>query len=121
MHELSIAQSLIDLLSEQLADEPAARVAVVHLKIGELSGVVPAALSSAFAIARQGTALDGAELKIESVAPRIWCDRCDTEQPAVSLQNMACVVCGQPSADVRTGRELEVTQMEIVEESPDAV
>lgn len=121
MHELSIAQSLIDLLNEQLADQLPARVVAVHVKVGELSGVVPAALASAFAVATQGTALGGAELKIESVAPRIWCDGCGSEQPAVSLQNMTCTVCGRPSADVRAGRELEVTQLEIVEESSDAV
>ena len=117
MHELSIAQSLVDLLSEQLVDHEHAKVTTVLVRVGELSGVVPAALSSGFAVASQGTALHGARLKIELVAPRIWCDRCAAEQPASSVQNLVCVECGQPSNDVRAGRELDVTHMEIAEET----
>ena len=124
MHELSIAQSLIELLSDQLADYAPARATNVIVQVGELSGVVPAALLTAFTIARQGTPLQSATLTIEPVRPRIWCDRCVAEQPAESVQNLACTVCGQPSNDVRAGRELDVTHMELIDpprEPADAV
>ena len=47
MHELSIALSILDLVAEQAERQPG-RIVAVHVKLGALAGVVPAALRSAF-------------------------------------------------------------------------
>ena len=73
MHELSVAQRLVELVCEEVRAERACRVTVVHLRLGPLSGVVAEALLFAFDSATAGTRLDGAKLAIEPVEPAVSC------------------------------------------------
>ena len=56
--------SLAELVEEQLADEPAAAVIAVDIRIGALSSVVPEALQFAWEPVSRGTRLQGSELRI---------------------------------------------------------
>ena len=69
MHELSIALRLVELVEEQLRNEPAeTTVNAVDIRVGELSSVVPDALHFAWGPATDGTRLQGATLRITPVA-----------------------------------------------------
>jgi hydrogenase nickel incorporation protein HypA/HybF len=122
MHELSIAISMIEVAAEQLEAHCGgdARIDAIHLKLGPLSGVVKEALLGAFELAREGTPLAGARLLIEDVPVTILCPRCRGPRAVESIQEMRCRACGTPSADVLTGRELEVFALEICDEQPAA-
>jgi len=113
MHELSIAMSILDLVEEEAARQGDARVAVVHLKLGPLSGVVKEALLSAFDLAREDTDLKDCELIIEEIPIVVHCPACGTKQSVISMQNMCCATCATPTPEVLTGRELEVCAMEL--------
>ena len=115
MHELSIALSIVEGVEETMASHAGARVAAVHIRLGPLSGVVAEALVSAYELAASGTDCEGSRLQIEDVPIRVFCAECKGEQPAISLQRMACAVCGNPSGDVRRGSELEVFALELME------
>jgi hydrogenase nickel incorporation protein HypA/HybF len=64
MHELSIAMSLIDVITETLIRENATGASRVSVEVGALSGVVPAALQTAFSTAIRGTELAACVLDI---------------------------------------------------------
>lgn len=64
MHELSIAMSLLDVITETLIRENATGASRVTVEVGALSGVAPEALRTAFAAAVRGTELDGCRLDI---------------------------------------------------------
>jgi hydrogenase nickel incorporation protein HypA/HybF len=114
MHELSVAQNLVDLIAEQLAAGPAvARVRTVRVRVGALSGVVPAALRSAWPAAARGTPFRRAVLQIDEEPVVLWCGACAAERPARGVQSLRCATCGAPSADVRGGRELELVSLEV--------
>lgn len=121
MHELSIAQSLIELVEEQLVHEQQlvhehdVQVKSLRVRVGRLSGVLPQALMSAFLVARQGTLVSRATLEIDDVAPTIWCGQCDREQPAKSVQALVCGQCASPGERVIAGRELELLSIEVVD------
>ena len=70
MHELSIALSMIDMASEEVLRHGGGRVTALHLKLGQLSGVVKEALTFSYEIACQGTALEGSQLIIEETEGR---------------------------------------------------
>jgi hydrogenase nickel incorporation protein HypA/HybF len=113
MHELSIALGIVDAAAEESGRRGARRVAAVHLKVGPLSGVVPAALRSAFELAReQEETLAAAELVIEAVPVAAFCPACAAER-AVPFPELRCPACGGPTPDVTRGRELEVVALEI--------
>jgi len=113
VHELSIAMSIIDIACEEAHRLAAQRVRAVHLKLGQLSGVVRRALESAYEMAVEQSEISGARLVIEEVPVAIYCRRCDGERPARSIQEMCCATCGEPSYEVVRGRDLEVVRMEI--------
>src|SRR5438270_13741918 len=113
MHELSIALAIVDVAAEEAARHGDAAVAAVHLRLGPLSGVVKEALSSAYELAREGSALATARLVIEEVPVVIFCPDCAADRTAASVQDLCCPVCGTAPARVVSGRELEVVALEI--------
>jgi hydrogenase nickel incorporation protein HypA/HybF len=113
MHELSIALSLIEVASEQIARRNLAQVEVVHLRLGELSGVVADALVFSFDVAAAGTALEGARLAIERVPVTVHCGGCNALRELPSNQRLQCPICGEPTPDVRRGREIELFALEV--------
>jgi hydrogenase nickel incorporation protein HypA/HybF len=113
MHELSIAMSILDVVEEESARHGDGRVAAVHLKLGPLSGVVKESLLAAFEMAREETPLKDCELLIEEIPIVVYCPVCATERSVVSIQNMCCAICASPTPEVLTGRELEVSAMEL--------
>jgi hydrogenase nickel incorporation protein HypA/HybF len=114
MHELSIALSIVDVAAEEAARR-GVKVAAVHLRLGPLSGVVKEALLSAWELAREGTALEGAGLKVEETPLLAKCPKCETTRPVVSVQWLCCAECGTPTPEVVSGRELEVAALEVGE------
>jgi hydrogenase nickel incorporation protein HypA/HybF len=113
MHELSIALNLLDIAAEEAQRRGAAQVFSIHLKLGPLSGVVKEALLSAYEMAREGSPLAEARLVIEDVPVTVHCLTCQADQPVVSIQELCCARCGTPSAEVVSGRELELVALEI--------
>ena len=112
MHELSIALGIVDVAAEEVGRR-GGRVVAVHVKVGPLSGVVPAALRSAFELAREPEpAVAAAELVIEEVPVVTRCPACAAER-AVPFPELRCPECGGPTPDVVRGRELEVVALEI--------
>jgi hydrogenase nickel incorporation protein HypA/HybF len=91
-------------------------VVAVHLRLGPLSGVVKEALLGAYGLASEASAVAGSRLVIEDVPVLAWCPACRADQPVVSIQNLCCRECGTPTAQVVSGRDLEVTAMEIADE-----
>jgi hydrogenase nickel incorporation protein HypA/HybF len=112
MHELSIALSILDFVEEE-SERQGGRVSAIHLKLGPLSGVVKEALVSAYELAREGTSLDQARLVVEEVPLVAWCPACSLQHTLPSVQELCCPVCGTPTPDVVSGRELEVVALEI--------
>jgi hydrogenase nickel incorporation protein HypA/HybF len=115
VHELSIACSIIDMACEESEQRGGVAVRAVHIRLGQLSGVVKSALLSAFELAREDSPLASARLVVEETPIVIRCAACETDTTLESPQSFCCSRCGTPSSDVRSGRELEVTALEIEE------
>lgn len=68
MHELSIAISILEIAEEESGRRGNALVEAIYLKLGDLSGVVKEALSSAFELAAEQSAFPHCRLVIEEIA-----------------------------------------------------
>ena len=108
MHELSIAQSVVDAVLERTGGR---HVTTVRLRVGRLSGVVPDALTFCFELATADTALDGARLEIEAPGGRAHCRDCDRDFDVDDLVLLCS--CGSADVEVVAGRELSVTSVEV--------
>jgi hydrogenase nickel incorporation protein HypA/HybF len=111
MHELSIALSILDVAEEE-AERRGLTVTGIHLKLGPLAGVSNDALLSAFELAREASPLATANLVIEEVPIRAVCPKCECERPVESIQMLRCVICGTPTGQIVSGRELEIVALE---------
>lgn len=113
MHELSIALSIIEGASEEAQKHEGAKVEAVHLKLGRLSGVVKDALLFSWEIACQGTMLENTRLEIEEIPVIAFCENCRAEKTIEAINNLVCPDCDQPTPEIISGRELQVTALEI--------
>lgn len=113
MHELAIAQSIVDAVEARAVECHAAHVKGVRLKIGEASGIVGDSLAFSFEMLT-GTIplLTGARLLIDSVPHRARCRHCDREF-AIANYIAQCPTCQEWSTDVVSGTELQIVEMEI--------
>lgn len=108
MHELAIADAVVSMALEQAAGR---RVSRVGMRIGYLRQVVPSSLRFGFELIARDTRAEGAELEIEHIPVRVWCEACGTESQAVALPLM-CAGCGGWDVAVRSGDEMLVDWIE---------
>ena len=109
MHELSITQSVVDAVLEKTGDRS---VTMVRVKVGRLAGVVPDAMMFCFDLVTAGTTLEGARLEIEQPPGRAHCRTCGDDFGLTSL--ILLCPCGSAEVEVITGRELQVSSVEVV-------
>ena len=115
MHELSIVASVVDTVTESLAAYPGARVLEVRLRVGVLASVVVDSLEFCWGIATDGTQLAGSKLVVTMVPILAHCAECAADVELEGVQSFRCPRCGQPSSDLRQGRELDIESYEIDE------
>jgi len=115
VHELSIALSILDVAGEEVERRGNVQVEAIYVRLGPLSGVVKEALISAYELAREQTPFASARLVIEDMPIVIFCNRCGTERPVHSLQEMRCAHCDAPADRIVQGRELQLSALELAE------
>jgi hydrogenase nickel incorporation protein HypA/HybF len=114
MHEFSLVVRLLEIAEEAARKEGADRIDAIHVAIGVLAGVVPEALEFAFGGARLGTRAADARLEVTYLPAIAYCAACQSEFELDNRFGIAvCPVCDTPSADLRQGRELHVTHLEV--------
>ena len=121
MHELSIAYSLVQAADESAKQAGVSSVKALYLQLGAMSGVVQDALLFSYDIAAQGTRLEGSELVIETLPVIVYCPNCKRESELENIQLFRCPQCGEPTGDIRQGREIDLVSLEIdddLEEDP---
>jgi len=118
MHELSIANALIDQVCEHAASSGAERVAAISIRMGALSGI-SRALYFCFPSASRGTICEGAILHIHEVPLTVMCTHCEAVKTPAALYNFRCPDCGRPTPKVLTGREMQLVSIELVAPSTD--
>ena len=112
MHELAIAQSIVEAVEAKACECNAAHVKGVRLKIGEASGVVTDSLTFCFEmLASLEPTLAGAQLLIDTMPHRAYCRYCACE---FSVTNFVaqCPTCKEWSNEIVSGTELQLLEME---------
>ena len=103
MHEIALAESMLDIVETTARKHAAHRVTRIRLEIGALSQVSPDALQFFFDAAAYGTLAEHARLDVLATPGEAWCMPCGA---AVQLAKRgdACPLVRKLPADRRTGR-----------------
>jgi hydrogenase nickel incorporation protein HypA/HybF len=115
MHELSIAQNILDIIGEHISGEQRGQIKSIKLKVGEQAGVVPESLEFCFNSLIDGTSLHGAVLEIERVPFMVKCSSCGRSSISES-GILFCSVCGGSDVVLISGNELQITAIEVLDE-----
>lgn len=116
MHELGIAASVLQEARQEAMRRPG-RLRKVKVRVGELSGVNPEALSFSFEVLARDARLEPLELEIESCARRQRCRTCD-KTFAVAGYDLTCPRCGAADTEFVSGDELELASLEMEDYEP---
>jgi hydrogenase nickel incorporation protein HypA/HybF len=110
MHEYSIVEALVSKVTDEAARHGATHVSRVRVQIGEMSGVEPELLATAYDTFRERTICEKAELVIVHI-PAVWaCCSCHTVGRRGEL--LRCAACGDPIR-LSTGDEIVLDQIEM--------
>lgn len=112
MHEMALAEGIVQLVEEAARREAAQCVKLVVLEIGRLSSVEPEALRFCFDAVAKGGIAHGAALEIIDVAGSGWCLACARTVPLAALYE-ACPECGSYQVQANGGTEMLVREIEI--------
>ncbi len=112
MHELSITQSMFDLVLKHAEQAEAKKVKKINLVIGEMTGVVRECVQFYLDFLSKGTVVEGAALSVEMVPPKARCRQCG-ETFQLRESDWTCTRCGGNSLQVTAGRELFVESIEV--------
>jgi len=112
MHEVALAQSVIDIVEAAARMHAATRVTRVRLEIGALSHVSPDALHFCFDAAARGTLAEDASLDILATAGEAWCMPCGATVE-LAARGEPCPVCGSYQLTVVRGEEMAVKDIDV--------
>lgn len=108
MHELAIAESVLETITARIGDR---QVRGVRLEIGKLSGISADSLRFCFELAAAGTVVDGAHLDIVEPPGRAHCVTC-SEEFLLHVRILLCA-CGSSEVRVLGGDELRIISVEV--------
>lgn len=112
MHELSIAQSIIDIVNRYAAQRCVEKVVRVGVRIGGFSCIEESSLIFCFDAVKKGSVASEAILEIEKEPARGECMGCGEVFELKGLI-LKCPVCGGRDVKVDAGEYIEVVYMEI--------
>src|SRR3954447_14334145 len=94
MHEMAIAESVLNIAFGEMDRRAATRLTKVKLSIGEFSGVVKEALEFAFSALTHDTRAADAEFEIEVVPLKAECSTCGPARCLLYDLDLICPTCG---------------------------
>jgi hydrogenase nickel incorporation protein HypA/HybF len=111
MHELAIAQGIVNILNEQMKIHNLVTIQSVELRVGVLRGVEIASLNFGFSALTAGSPLEGARLNVSEVPIQGRCVQCGRH---ITLKSWLddCPLCSGSRVEIVSGKELEIVAIE---------
>ena len=112
MHEMSLCESVLQVLEENAGIHGYQRVKTVCLDIGALAQIEIEAMRFSFEVVTRGTLADQAALEINEIPGSAWCLVCAGSVP-VKQRFDACPCCGSHQLQVIGGADMKVKALEV--------
>lgn len=112
MHEMSLCESILQILETEAQRQHFKRVKTVWLEIGSLAGVEISAMRFGFDVVVRGTLADAAKLEIIEIPAQAWCLQC-AQQVSIQQRYDPCPHCGGYPLQVVSGDEMRIKELEV--------
>ena len=117
MHEQSLVRALLRQVQAVADEQSASRVVSIRVRLGEMSGVEPELVTSAYDELVQVTPLFGATLSLEQVPLEATCDQCGNTF-RIERFHFQCDKCGSLRLSLRGGEELLLESVTLEKNEP---
>lgn len=107
MHEMSIAEGIIEIVERSAKANDVERVKEVRIEVGELAGVDIPSLEFAWVSVTRGGPAEGSILKIDRPKGEAWCLDCAKTVPLAKYGD-PCPTCGGFHLAATGGTEMRV-------------
>jgi hydrogenase nickel incorporation protein HypA/HybF len=112
MHEMSLAESVLQAMEDAARAQHFHKVLAVRLEIGALSGVEPEAMRFCFDAVVRDSLAQGAQLEIIELPGTGWCMACAKTVPMREVFG-ECPECGSVQMQVTGGTEMRIKDLEV--------
>ncbi len=112
MHEMSLTESMIEIVADTAKAQGFSQVKIVWLEIGALSHAEPEAMRFCFDAVSRGTVVEGAKLEIVAIPGTAWCMAC-SKPVSIAERYDPCPQCGGYQLQVTGGDDLRVKELEV--------
>lgn len=112
MHELSLCESILQIIEQQAEAHEFTRVNKVWLEVGGLSCVEPEAMHFSFDAVMKNTVAEGAVLEIIEVPGLAWCKSCE-KNVQIKQRYEPCPVCGDMALELKAGDQTRLKELEV--------
>ncbi|WP_406537123.1 hydrogenase maturation nickel metallochaperone HypA [Methanobrevibacter sp.] len=123
MHELSMAQGIINAVLDTANENNATEVTEVTVEVGRLAMINPEQLQFILGVLIENTLMEDAEIKFEDIPAEIQCYDCDFKGEAILDDKdhyaplVKCPKCDSLNVETLNGKDIIVKN--IVIEKPD--
>ncbi|MBI5404106.1 MAG: hydrogenase maturation nickel metallochaperone HypA [Ignavibacteriae bacterium] len=112
MHELSVAQNIIDIVKENVPDTDYKHVNKILLEVGEFSGIVADSLLYCFDVIKSDTDFLNTKMEIKKIPFILFCNSCKTETTNNAGIRM-CNICGGYDTKIISGIDMKIIEVEV--------
>jgi len=112
MHEMSLAESVLQIVEESARVQQARRVHGVVIEIGSLAAVEPDAMRFCFDAVTRGSIAEGAQLEIIETPGQGWCLDCGKTVQLVERYGL-CPECNGTQIEITGGNEMRVKELAV--------
>lgn len=112
MHELSFAESTLELALRHAREAGADRVIGLHLVVGELTPLEPASLEFYWERITKGTLADGSRVEVRRIPAQLGCADCGAPCDAHD-ETWVCRVCGSSQLRMTAGDECFLESIDV--------
>lgn len=117
MHEMGIADSILEAVRMEMVRYPESRARRVGVRVGELAAIDAESLRFCFDALKRETDLEELELEIEVCPRRHRCKLCGTEFTVRDF-DFECSQCHGLASECLSGDQLDLAYVEVEEYEP---
>jgi hydrogenase nickel incorporation protein HypA/HybF len=112
MHELSVAQNIIDIVKDNVPVNNYTNVKKVLLEVGEFSGIVADSLLFCFDAIKLETPFKNAEMEIRNIPFKLFCNSCKSETTN-TFGIRLCDKCKGYDTNIISGTDMKIIEVEL--------
>ncbi len=112
MHELSVTESILEIVLRHGQEHNAKKITDIYLVIGDLSSIIDDSIEFYWNYISENTIASGAHLHFKRIQATLKCSDCSTEY-LLTDSNLPCPECNSSSVKVIAGDEFYLDAIEI--------